>query len=66
VVIAIYLKDVNVPPDALIKQQQTESSNQSSNQDSNNASVETVVTKKKRASRTPSRKSGYRTIQSYY
>jgi len=31
VVIAIYLKDVNVPPDALIKQQQTESSNQNSN-----------------------------------
>ena len=57
-VIAIYLKDVNVPPDALIKQQQTESSNQSSNQNSNNASVKTVVTKKKRASRTPSRKSG--------
>jgi AcrR family transcriptional regulator len=54
VVIAIYLKDVTVPPDALIKQQQTESSNQNSN----NASVKTVVTKKKRASRTPSRKSG--------
>ena len=39
-----------MPPDASINRQE--------NQNNNNASVKTVVTKKKRASRTPSRKPG--------